>query len=96
MDGAGFFALFLALGFGVCMPLIIGFFSYKEKQRKLQRELAIGASAEMKAELASMREEAVRLRERVAVLERLVTDSDRSLAAELDRLAASARSSSVV
>lgn len=87
MQGAGWFALFMALGFGVVMPLIIGFFSYKEKELKLKRELAIGASAEMKAELAAMRDETARLRERVAVLERLATDDDRRLADQISRLA---------
>lgn len=86
MDGAGYFALFLGLGFGVAMPLIIGFFSYKEKELKLKRDLALGASAEMKAELASMRDETTRLRERVAVLERLATDDDRRLSSEIERL----------
>jgi hypothetical protein len=91
MDGAGYFALFMALGFGVVMPLIIGYFSYKEKELKLKRELAIGASAEMKAELATMREETTRLRERVAVLEKLATDDDRRLSDEISRLGSSAR-----
>jgi hypothetical protein len=79
---------FIALGFGVAMPLIIGFFSYKEKELKLKRDIALGATAEMKAELAAMRDETTRLRERVAVLERLATDDDRKLASEIERLGA--------
>ncbi len=63
----------------ILMPAIIGYFSLEEKKLKLQRELAKSGGAELKAEVED-------LRVRVAVLERLATDGDRSLASEIDRL----------
>ena len=61
------------------MPTIISIASYKEKKLKLQRELAKAGGQEMRAEIES-------LRERVAVLERLVTSEDVRLAGEIERL----------
>jgi hypothetical protein len=63
----------------VAMPTIISISSYKEKQLKLQRDLAQAGGAEMRAEIES-------LRERVAVLERLATSEDLRLAGEIERL----------
>ncbi len=63
----------------VAMPTIISISSYKEKKLKLQRELAKAGGQEMRAEIES-------LRERVAVLERLVTSEDVRLAGEIERL----------
>ncbi len=68
------------------LPAVHGFTSYQEKKLKLQREIALGASAELKAVVAGLRDETTRLRERVAVLERLATDDDRKLSAEIERL----------
>ncbi len=73
-------AVFGALCVFVLMPTIIGYFSLQEKKLKLQRELAQTGGAAVEAEVED-------LRVRVAVLERLVTDGDRSLAGEIDRLA---------
>lgn len=67
------------LGIFIMMPAIIGYFSLEEKKLKLQRELAKSGGAEIKAEVED-------LRVRVAVLEKLVTDGDRALAGEIDRL----------
>lgn len=72
--------------FGVIMPLIISSASIQEKKIKLQRELAQGGGAEMRAELADTKAEMARLRDRVAVLEKLATDDDRRLASEIASL----------
>ena len=64
----------------VIMPAIISYSIFQEKKLKLQRELAKSGGAETRAEVED-------LRVRVAVLERLVTDGDRNLAGEIDRLA---------
>jgi hypothetical protein len=69
----GCFSLFIA------GPLIWAVSSYQEKKLKLQRDLAISGGAQTSAELES-------LRQRVAVLERLLTDDDRRLAGEIERL----------
>lgn len=81
MEGGEFFiAVFGAACLFIFMPAIISYSIYQEKKLKLQRELARSGGAEVKAEVED-------LRVRVAVLERLVTDSDRHLAGEIDRLA---------
>jgi cell division protein FtsB len=69
----GSFCLFVA------MPAIISIASYQEKKLKLQRDIAMSGGAETRAELES-------LRQRVAVLERLLTDDDRRLAGEIEQL----------
>ncbi len=72
--------------FGGMMPALIGSFSYAEKRLKLKQALAAGEGAESRAEHAETSTELARLRDRVAVLERLLTDDDRKLASEIDRL----------
>ncbi len=72
--------------FGV-MPAVIGFFSYQEKKLKLQRDQIKLGGAEVSTQLAATLVELERMRERMAVLERLVTDDDRRLSAEIGRLA---------
>lgn len=69
----GCFSLFIA------GPLIWAVSSYHEKKLKLQVELAASGGAEMRAELEN-------LRQRVAVLERVVTSDDIRLADEIERL----------
>jgi hypothetical protein len=63
----------------VAMPAVIALGSYHEKKLKLQRDLAQAGGEEMRAEMA-------RLRERVAVLERLATSEDLRLAGDIERL----------
>jgi precorrin-6B methylase 1 len=70
----------------VAMPAIISFSIYHEKKLKLQRELARSGGAELQAQLAATMTELERMRERMAVLERLFTDDDRRLAGEIERL----------
>jgi phage shock protein B len=50
------------------------------------RKSGAGASAETAARLEGHDQELSRLRDRVAVLERLLTDDDRKLASEIERL----------
>jgi hypothetical protein len=69
----GCFSLF------VVGPLIWAVSSYKEKKLQLQVELANSGGAEMRAELEN-------LRQRVAVLERVVTSDDIRLADGIERL----------
>jgi hypothetical protein len=69
----GCFSLFIA------GPLIWAVSSYQEKKLKLQRELEASGGAQMRAELEN-------LRQRVAVLERVVTSDDIRLADEIERL----------
>jgi cell division protein FtsB len=77
MDISG--PLAFAVGFGVFLPAIIGYFSLQEKKVKLQQKLAEQNGGDMRRELDE-------LRERVKVLERLVTDDDRRVSREIDRL----------
>jgi cell division protein FtsB len=71
----GCFSLFIA------GPLIWAVSSYKEKKLNLQAQLAASGAEETRAEMEA-------LRQRVAVLERLLTDDDRRLANEISRLQA--------
>ena len=80
VDPEFFIAVFGAACIFIIMPTIIGWFSLQEKKLKLQRELAAAGGAALESEVQD-------LRVRVAVLERLVTDGDRNLAGEIDRLA---------
>lgn len=70
----------------VAMPAIIALGSYHEKKLKLQRELAQSGGADLRAELAQTLAEMQRMNARMAVLERLITDDDRRVANEIDRL----------
>jgi hypothetical protein len=67
---------------------IIGGVYVKSMQLKLQqaKELRINSASE-----TEMMAEIQRLKDRVAVLERLATDGDRKLAGEIDRLRSSGR-----
>lgn len=81
--------LAVALSLGIVFvgaPAVFGFFAYKEKQLKLQRELAMHGGPELQAQLAQSQAEIERLRQRMAVMEKLVTDDDRKLAHEIDAL----------
>lgn len=79
-------AIAMAIGFGVLMPLIIGHYSLQEKKIKLQRELAMSGGADMQRELAAMRALVEHMSDRMAVMERIVTDDDRRVAREIDGL----------
>lgn len=84
--GGGFFVLsilMIVVGIPVIGGLWVG--HQKEKMKLRERELEILGSqtAERAAQYAAQTE---RLEQRVRVLERIVTDSGRDLAAEIDRL----------
>jgi len=78
--------VFMVTAVCIVMPLIIGFMSYQEKKLKLQREIATAGGTDLRRELAQTQETVERLRERVAVLERLATSEDRRIGEEIDRL----------
>lgn len=79
-------AICFIVGFGVLMPLIIGGFSLQEKKIKLQRELAQMGGGDLRRELDETKAEVTRLKDRIAVLERLATNEDVRLASQIDRL----------
>lgn len=70
----------------VVMPAIISVSSYMEKKLKLQREQLKSGGEELRAQLAATLIELEQMRERMAVMERLVTDDDRRLSNEIERL----------
>jgi len=84
--GGSFFVLSILM-IVVGIPVIGGIWSghQKEKMKLRERELEILGSqtAEKAAQYAAQTE---RLEQRVRVLERIVTDNGRDLAAEIDRL----------
>lgn len=79
-------AICFIVGFGVLMPLIIGSFALQEKKIKLQRELAQMGGGDVRRELDETKAEVARLKDRIAVLERLATNEDVRLASQIDRL----------
>ncbi len=94
MDSEHWIAVIGAVCLFVIMPLIIAISSYAEKKLKLQREQLKSGGAELQAQLAATLAELERMRERMAVLERLITDDDRRLSREISQLAASERNAS--
>jgi hypothetical protein len=79
-------AIAFAIGFGVCLPVIIGWFSLQEKKVKLERDKIQAGAAMSSHELAEMRAMVERLSDRMAVIERLITDDDRRVSREIDKL----------
>jgi hypothetical protein len=57
-----------------------------EKRRLKARGAASSEAEELRAVIGDMHGEITKLRDRVRVLERLATDGDRNLAAEIERL----------
>jgi uncharacterized protein YlxW (UPF0749 family) len=74
--------------FAIPLVAIIGGLSTQRLKMKLQagQEAASGQVAQLAAELAQTRTDMARLQDRVNVLERLVTDEDRRVADEINRL----------
>lgn len=91
MESEHWIAVIGAICLFVIMPIIISISSYAEKKLKLQREQLKSGGAELQAQLAATLAELERMRERMAVMERLVTDDDRRLSAEISRLGAEER-----
>lgn len=75
--------------------IICGFFvikmSLKHEERKMELKAGAGEGGRLEAILADTQKEVARLRDRVQVLEKLVTDDDRKLAGEIERLRDEAR-----
>ena len=74
--------------FGMLTFIAMLYFSYRMQQQKLHAKGGAGAdeTARLQHVVAETSAELVRLRERVQVLEKLVTDDDRRLADEIERL----------
>lgn len=66
--------------------IISGGMRLESRRLKLKQTQAEGAGPEMKGVVGEMHAEIEKLRNRVAVLEKLVTDDDRRLADEIERL----------
>lgn len=81
--------------FGILTGLILGVYGISLEKEKVKAKAAIkGGGAEaarLESVVAEMHGDMQRLRDRVAVLERLATDEDRRLSAEIGRLGASDR-----
>jgi hypothetical protein len=78
---------------GIIATLYVIRMGMKHEERKiaLKEKLAGGGSERVDAILAETQKEVAQLRERVQVLEKLVTDDDRRLASEIERLRGEAR-----
>jgi hypothetical protein len=72
------------LGIGVGLAAVIGHFRLKEQQIRLRIAEAQGGADAAAAKITQA--ELEKLKDRVAVLERLLTDDDRRLAHEIGRL----------
>ena len=80
---------------GIMTGLVLGIYGINLEREKVRAKAAIksgGAdAARLEGVVTEMQGEVQRLRDRVAVLERLVTDDDRRLSAEISRLSAGER-----
>jgi hypothetical protein len=81
--------MFVAITGIICTFLVIRMGMKHEEKRMALR--AGGGSERVDAILADTQKEVAALRERVQVLEKLVTDDDRRLASEIERLRSEAR-----
>lgn len=71
------------LGIMLGMIAVVGGYVIKMQKMKLEEKRMTGASSAVQDETAR---ELQKLKDRVAVLERLLTDDDRKLAGEIERL----------
>ena len=87
-----FWELIPIMIFAIPLVAIIGGLSTERLKMKLKagQAAAAGQLDQVIAELAQTRGDVARLQDRVNVLERLVTDEDRRLANEINRLGRSA------
>lgn len=80
---------------GIMTGLILGVYGITLEREKVRAKAAAASggadAARLEALVSEMSSEMQRLRDRVAVLERLATDEDRRLSAEIGRLAAGDR-----
>jgi hypothetical protein len=77
---------------GLIFAFVVTRMSFKHEERKMALKERQGDDGRLEAILAATQQEVARLRERVQVLEKLVTDDDRKLADEINRLRGDARS----
>lgn len=84
-DVVGLIGVFIPI-LGICVGLaaVIGNYRLKEQQIKLRIAEAQGGADAAAAKVTQV--ELEKLKDRVAVLERLITDEDRRLADEISRL----------
>ena len=89
-DVVGLVGVFIPI-LGICVGLaaVIGNYRLKEQQVKLRIAEAQGGADAAASKVTQA--ELEKLKDRVAVLERLLTDDDRRLANEISRLGDSAR-----
>jgi hypothetical protein len=77
--------MFVAIAGIVCGFFVIRM-GIKHEERKLELKAGAGEGGRIEAILGETQKEVARLRDRVQVLEKLVTDDDRKLANEIERL----------
>jgi hypothetical protein len=82
--------MFVAIA-GIIATFFVIKMGMKHEERKLELEAGSGEGGRLEAILAETQKEVARLRDRVQVLEKLVTDDDRKLAGEIERLRDEAR-----
>ena len=83
MNNVGVLIPILGIMCGLVAIIISGIHKSQKMKLDMMREERVSGASE-----AEMMSELQRLKDRVAVLERLATDSDRKLAGEIDRLRA--------
>jgi hypothetical protein len=71
---------------GLIFAFVVARMSFKFEERKLALKAQRGGDGRLEAILTATQQEVTRLRERVQVLEKLVTDDDRKLADDIERL----------
>jgi hypothetical protein len=77
--------MFVAITAIVCTFFVIKM-GIRHEERKLELKAGGAEGGRVEAILAETQKEVARLRERVQVLEKLVTDDDRKLASDIERL----------
>lgn len=78
----------IAMGIGWLWYVCAASFRIEERKLKMKSEAKASAEdfAKLSAELAQSRTEMARVLDRIAVLERLATDGDKSLSREIENL----------
>jgi predicted nuclease with TOPRIM domain len=82
-------SLVMGLGLVLAFTLIVIRWGLKFEERKLALKAGQGETGRLEHVLNATQTEVAKLRERVQVLEKLVTDDDRKLASDIERLRAS-------
>ena len=77
--------MFVAIA-GIIASFLLIRAGMRHEERKLELKQGMGADGRIEAILSATQQEVTKLRERVQVLEKLVTDDDRKLADDIERL----------